>query len=159
MLWIFYNTSITFDPVNGFWHSKSHFGVVFRGQSNGDAKSPVTVQISWLQHHYHCIFWSTGQILTFKESFWGSFSRPRFQSAKGDRGQKVPRWQGSKVPRVPGFNRCQGCLDQKLWRSSQEQGFFKNSFHIKLVSWRRSILFDHFINHNSMIFKFLENVL
>ena len=76
MLWIFYNTSITFDPVNGFWHSKSHFGVVFWGQSNGDAKSPVTVQISWLQNHYHCIFWSTGRIWTIKESFWGSFSRP-----------------------------------------------------------------------------------
>ena len=30
---------------------KSNFGVVFRGQSNGDTKSPVTVQISWLQFH------------------------------------------------------------------------------------------------------------
>ena len=76
MLWIFYNTSITFDPVNGFWHSKSHFGVVFWGQHNGDAKSSVTVHISWRQNHYHCISWSTGRIWTIKESFWGSFSRP-----------------------------------------------------------------------------------
>ena len=39
-------------------------------------KSAVTVQISWLQNKYHCIFWSSGWILTFKGSFWVSFSRP-----------------------------------------------------------------------------------
>ena len=34
--------SITFDPVDGFWQSKSHFGVVSQGKSN----SEVTVHIS-----------------------------------------------------------------------------------------------------------------
>ena len=58
--------NVSSDPLDRFGQSKSHFGVVFQGQSNGDTKSPVTVQISWLQNHYHCIFWSTGQIWTIK---------------------------------------------------------------------------------------------
>ena len=46
-----------------------------------------------------------------------------------------------KFSRVPRFKRCKGCLGQKLRRSTQGQGFVKNSFQIELVSWRRSILF------------------
>ena len=38
--------TVSFDPLDGFGQSKSHFGVVFRGQPNGDTKSPVIVQIS-----------------------------------------------------------------------------------------------------------------
>ena len=35
-------SSVTFDLVDGFKHMRCHFGVVFRGQYNGE----VTVQIS-----------------------------------------------------------------------------------------------------------------
>ena len=144
------NINVSFDPLDRIGHSKCHFGVAFQGQSYCDFKSAVSVQISWLKNQYHCIFWSTGRIWTFKDSFLGSFSSPRCQGAKGDRGQKVQRWQGSMVPRVPGFKRCQGYLGQKLRRSTLEQGFFKNSFHIKLVSWRRSILFFLSFSHNQL---------
>ena len=38
-----HNTNtITFDPVNGFGHSKGHFGEVFHGQSSHEIKSAVT---------------------------------------------------------------------------------------------------------------------
>ena len=68
--------TVSFDPLDGFWHSKCHFGVVFQGQFNGEVRSPMAVQISWLRQKYHHIFWSSGWILMFKGSFWGSFSRP-----------------------------------------------------------------------------------
>ena len=68
-------TSITFDPVNGFEHSKGHFGVVFHGQSSCEVQSAVTVQISWLQTKYNCIFGFSGQIWTYKGLFQSSFSR------------------------------------------------------------------------------------
>ena len=45
---------------------------------------------------------------------------------KGFRGQKVPR-----VSRDKGY---QGCLCQKLRRSTQGQGFLKNSFQTELNS-------------------------
>ena len=61
------NITVSFDPQDGFGHSKIHFGEVFQ-----------------------------------------------VQGAKGDRGQKVQRCQGTMVPRVPGFKRCQGYLGQKL---------------------------------------------
>ena len=63
----------------------------------------------------------------------------RCQGCQGTKGAKNVR--GQKVPRVPEFKRCQGCLGQQLRRSTQGQGFLKNSFQIELDSWRRSILF------------------
>ena len=35
--------TVSFEPVDGFWQFKTHFVVVFQGQSNGE----VTVYISW----------------------------------------------------------------------------------------------------------------
>ena len=61
------------------------FWNVFNGQSFGKVKSAV--QISWLIHWFHCIFWSSGQILAIEMSFWGNFSWPIqlwwFQSVRG----------------------------------------------------------------------------
>ena len=56
-----------------------------------------------------------------------------FKSVNGVSGQMVPRVSGDKW--------CQGSLGQQLRRSTQGQGFLKNSFQIELDSWRRSILF------------------
>ena len=62
--------TLSFDPVDRFWQLKSHFGVVFQAKSNGE----VTVHISWHGKIHLHNFWSSGQILTLEESFWGSFS-------------------------------------------------------------------------------------
>ena len=70
------NITVSFNPVDGFWESNCHFQVVFQGQSYHKVKSAVTVQISWLRNEYHCFFWSSGRILTFKGSFWNSLSSP-----------------------------------------------------------------------------------
>ena len=64
--------SITSDPVDEFQSVRSHFGVVFQGQSNGK----VIVHISWLgKRHLHNLQ-SNGWISKCQGSFWGSFSRP-----------------------------------------------------------------------------------
>ena len=51
------------------------------------------------------------------------------QGLKGANG-----FREQKVPRVPGFKRCQGCRSQKLRSSTRGQGFLKKSFHIELDS-------------------------
>ena len=61
--------TVSFEPVDGFWQFKSHFGVLFQGQFN----SEVTVHFSWYgkRHLHH--FWSSGLILEIYESFCGIF--------------------------------------------------------------------------------------
>ena len=70
------NITVSLDTVAWFGHSKIHFEEVFQGQSSHEVQSSVAVQISQLPNKYHCIVWYSGWIWTFKESFWGSFSRP-----------------------------------------------------------------------------------
>ena len=70
------NITVSLDTVAWFGHSKIHFEEAFQGLSSREVQSSVTVQISQLPNKYHCIFWYCGWILTFKESFWGSFSMP-----------------------------------------------------------------------------------
>ena len=71
---------ITFDPVYIFGHSKGHFGVVFQGQSKSWIKSAVTVQISWLQYKYHCIFWYTrqNQLLIYQSMELATYSQNKY---------------------------------------------------------------------------------
>ena len=58
----------------GILTCEGSFLAIFLGWSNGEVRSTMTVQNSWLTHYFHSIFWSSGQILTIEESFWGSFS-------------------------------------------------------------------------------------
>ena len=73
-------SSVSLDTVNGFEHSKSHFGTVFQGQFSCEGQSAVTVQISINESHWVLVslneFWWVSMSLgeSLNESWWVSMS-------------------------------------------------------------------------------------
>ena len=61
--------SITLEPMGKMKHMRGHFGIVFHALSNGE----VTVQISWHGRRPFHNFGTTGQIVAYEGSFWGSW--------------------------------------------------------------------------------------
>ena len=123
--------SITFDPVDGFWQSKSHFWEVFHGKSN----SEFTI--------YHC--------RSFHKRYLEHMNDMRNPARDGTtlsghiwylKGLQVPytiKWEiaGRAQPFNPATGQCRLCLLEKYYIMFNKDGaslnqrteFFSHCYH------------------------------